>query len=115
MTPFIHAGLLYSIHHTRDERGTHFLRGIRQAWKPVFGLYAAEMLLLLAPAWWLLSKGNLLLHSSGSLEQLLMNLLPYAAAWMAWGGLLHVLFRAVQFGVVAKTGLWDSITSSSAA
>lgn len=37
MTPFIHAGLLYSIHHTRDERGTHFLRGIRQAWK----LYSA--------------------------------------------------------------------------
>ncbi|MBJ6360687.1 hypothetical protein ACFOQM_05125 [Paenibacillus sp. GCM10012307] len=112
LTPFIHAGLLYSIHHTQDERGTHFLRGIRQAWKPVFALYLIEMLLLLAPAWHLLPKGSQLLYSSGSLEQLLLNLLPYAAAWIAWGGLLHLLFRAVQFGVVAKAGVWKSMTAS---
>jgi hypothetical protein len=112
LTPFIHAGLLYSLHHTRDDKGTHFVQGIRKAWKPVLGLYGCEMLLLLAPAWWLLPRCYELMQSSGSLEQLLLNLLPYAGGWLLWGGILHLLFRTVQFGVVAKTGISGSIAAS---
>lgn len=112
LTPFIQAGLAYSLHHTCDDRGTHFLRGIRRAWKPMMALYAAEMTLLLAPAWWLLPVISRLLHTSGSGEQLLLSALPYLCGWLLWGGLLHLLFRAAQFGVVARKGWHASITSA---
>lgn len=112
LTPFIQAGLAYSLHHTQDSRGTHFLRGIRLAWKPMLALYAAEMALLLAPAWWLLPIASRLLHTSGSGELLLLNASPYLCGWLAWGGLLHLLFRAVQFGVIARCGWFTSAAAA---
>ncbi|WP_274648495.1 hypothetical protein [Paenibacillus humicola] len=105
VTPLLNAGLLHSLRHAADEEGTHFLRGIRAAWKPVALLYLIETALALSPAGWLLPRALDALLSSGSAAELAQRTLPWAAGWLAWAAVLHLLFLAMQFGAVSRTGI----------
>ncbi|MFC3342249.1 hypothetical protein [Paenibacillus abyssi] len=112
ITPLINAGLFYSLHHTKDNGGTHFFLGIRRVWKPVLLLYWLETALLLAPAWWLLPRAFQMLLGTSSLTQLAAEILPFAAGWLAWCGLIHLLFLTMQFGAVAQTSIFGSLWRS---
>ncbi|MFD0713136.1 hypothetical protein [Paenibacillus sp. GCM10027626] len=109
ITPIINAGLLYSLCHTNDDGNTHFLQGIRTAWRPITLLYFIETLLMLTPLAWLLPLAWKLLVSSGSLTGLLEEMMPYIAGWLAWAVLLHLLFLAMQLGAVSGTGIWRTL------
>lgn len=114
-TPFLNAGLFHSLHHTTDEKGTTFLKGIRKAWKPVALLYLLETTLTLAPAFWLLPRALTLLLASGSLTEFAKAAGPWAGGWLLWAVLLHLLFLAMQFGAASGSGpmraLWSSIAN----
>ncbi|MCQ6561873.1 hypothetical protein [Paenibacillus mendelii] len=112
LTPFINAGLLYSLHHTTDEGGTKFLHGIRSAWKPIALLYFIETLFTLAPAIWLLPRALDILLSSNSMTELLQHTAPWAGGWIAWALLLHLLFLAMQFGAVSGSGSMRALWSA---
>jgi hypothetical protein len=113
VTPLLNAGLLHSLRHVTDENGTRFLQGIREAWKPVALLYLIEIALALAPAIWLLPRGLDALLGSASFPELAQRTVPLAIGWIVWVALLHLLFLAMQFGAVSRSGvlqgLWSGI------
>ncbi len=112
ITPFLNAGLFHSLHHTTDDSGTHFFKGIRSAWKPIALLYLIETALVLAPLFWLLPRALTALLNSGSMLDMLHIIGPWAGAWLAWAVLLHLLFLAMQFGSVSGSGAMRSLWSS---
>lgn len=110
ITPFINAGLYYSIHH-RDDKGVLFFKGIKYAWKPVCLFYWLENLLILAPAYWIIpyfyAKWRLY-----DIEQLGFNILPLLLGWIVFAWIIHQLFLFMQFGQVSKTGVFRGLLLS---
>ncbi|WP_020618483.1 hypothetical protein [Paenibacillus daejeonensis] len=107
-SPLIQSGLLYSLRHATDEGGTKFFQGIRASWKKITLLYWIKSILVLAPAWWLLPAALQLLLNSPSLAEAAKIALPYAACWLLWSTLLHLLFLSLQFGAVSESGMLGS-------
>ncbi len=105
LTPLFNAGVYYSFHHSTEGDGTRVLSGMRRVWKPVTLLYWLENALILLPAVWLLPLAKDRFFSEPSLSVWLQGLLPYAAAWMAWGLVQHLLFQFMQFGAVSREGI----------
>ncbi|ASS67823.1 MULTISPECIES: hypothetical protein [unclassified Paenibacillus] len=114
VTPLINAGLFYSIHHTAagHEGGTLFLQGMRKAWKPVLLLYWAETLLAAAPLWWLGSRARDVVKNGSSLQEIAVSILPWAAAWLLWIGVLHLLSLSLQFGAVSRLKVSASLSAA---
>lgn len=110
VSPLINAGLYYSFRHSEEEKsGTRMLAGIRQAWKPVVLLYWLENALALLPAVWLLPMAKDRFFSAGSPGSWIRELLPYAAGWLIWGFVVHVLFQCLQFGAVSREGFGKAL------
>lgn len=108
IAPLINAGLFYSFHHahmTREEDGTRMLAGIRQRWKPIVLLYGIENALILLPVVWLLPLAKSRFFAAASASDWLRDLLPYAAAWLVWGFVLHLLFQCMQFAAAGREGV----------
>lgn len=109
VTPLINAGLFYSFHHANvtveDKRGTRMLAGMRQRWKPIVLLYGIENALILLPAVWLLPLAKSHFFAAASASGWLRELLPYAAAWLVWGFVLHLLFQCMQFAAAGRESI----------
>jgi hypothetical protein len=114
IAPLINAGLYYSIHHAAagHEGGTLFLQGMRRMWKPVLLLYWTETLLAAAPLWWLGSRAWDAVKNGSSLQEIAVSILPWAAAWLVWIGVLHLLSLSLQFGAVSRLKASASIVSA---
>lgn len=109
LSPLFNAGVLYSIHHARDDSGTRFFQGIKRSWKAVSVIYALQMLLSIIPAWWLLPKGLHILLSGDTLTEMGLRLIPGAALWLLWGVALHLLSLSLQIGAVSGSGSLKSL------
>jgi hypothetical protein len=109
LTPLLNAGVYYSFHHAVEGEGTRVLFGMRRTWKPVTLLYWLENGLILLPAVWLLPLAKDRFFSEPSLTAWLQGLLPYAAAWLALGFMLHLLFQFMQFGAVSREGIFKGL------
>lgn len=109
LTPFINAGLYYSIHHAEPKSGTLFLKGIQRTWKTTFLFYLIQMAAVIAPAYWAVPYAFKLYLGADSQTSLLIALLPIAAAWLVYGYMLQLILLYVQFGKVAQLSLFRSI------
>jgi len=109
LTPLFNAGVYYSFHHAVEGEGTRVLYGMRKVWKPVTLLYWLENGLILLPAVWLLPLAKDRFFSEPSLTTWLLGLLPYAAAWMALGLIIHLVFQFMQFGAVSQEGIFKGL------
>lgn len=109
LTPMLNAGVFYSFHHSVDGEGTQVLSGIRRAWKPVTALYWLENVLTALPALWLIPLARDRFYSESSVSDWVQGLLPFAALWLFWGFLLHLLCQCMQFGAVSKEGVLNGI------
>jgi hypothetical protein len=109
LTPLLNAGVFYSFHHSSEGEGTQVLNGIRGAWKPVVLLYWLESGFLLLPAAWLLPMAKERFFNEPSLTNWLQGLLPYAAAWLLYGLIVHLAFQFMQFGAVSREGIPKSL------
>lgn len=110
LSPFINAGLLYSIHH-RDDKGILFFKGIKHAWKPTMLFYWGETLLLFAPAYWLLPYFYRKLITL-PYESTLQSAIPYLCGWIIYGWILHQLFLFMQYGRISGVGIFRSLVLS---
>lgn len=106
ITPFINAGLFYSISQ-RDDRGILFFKGIKYAWKPVFLFYWFETLLVFTPAYWIVPYINEQFNAQ-PLEQLLYSVVPILLGWMVLAWIIHQVFLYIQFGYISKKGVFRS-------
>lgn len=109
LTPLLNAGVYYSFHHATEGEGTRVLFGMRQVWKPVTLLYWLENGLILLPTIWLLPLAKDRFFSEPSLTNWLQGLLPYAAAWLALGFIIHLAFQFMQFGAVSREGIFKGL------
>jgi hypothetical protein len=98
----------YSFHHSEEGEGTRVLTGMKQAWKSVTALYWLENVLTALPALWLLPLARDRFYPEGSVTDWLQGMAPYAALWLAWGFLLHLLSQFMQFGAVSREGILNS-------
>lgn len=115
MSPFINAGLLYSIHHRSDEAGPLFFKGIRKAWKPILIFYWLETIAALAPAVWIVPRILRLLTEEVTYQSIIYKGVPYLLAWGAFALVIHQMSLFMQFGKIGGSGilrsLWLSIRS----
>lgn len=109
LTPLFNAGVYFSFYHAVEGEGTRVLSGMKQVWKPVTLLYWIENGLVLLPAIWLLPLAKDLFFSESSLTAWLQGLLPYAAAWMVFGFIIHLLFQFMQFGAASQEGIFKGL------
>ncbi|WP_339306401.1 hypothetical protein NST33_00550 [Paenibacillus sp. FSL L8-0435] len=105
ISPLIQAGLLYSLQHFNStEERIPFVRGIKNLWKPMLLLHTIRTLLILLPAYWLIPKLYSILMDGFHSLQLLLPGIPYVAAWIVYGWIIHHAILYMQFGVSAPEG-----------
>jgi hypothetical protein len=100
MTPILNAGVYFSLHHTEYNAGYRFVQGIRCLSGPFLIYYALRILLTLAPLYWLIPLARNVYLTATGYDQIALRLLPYAAAYLVYGYLVHLCFTYVQ---LAKT------------
>lgn len=110
VSPFINAGLLYSMQH-QDDKGILFFKGIKYAWRPIFIFYWLETLAIFAPMYWLLPHFyNKWLQYQP--EQLLIEIVPYIGCWLIYAWIVHQLFLYMQFGRISQQGIFTGLRIS---
>jgi hypothetical protein len=109
LTPFINAGLLYSIHHIGEGGNTLFTAGVRRAWKRIGVLYAMQMALTLSPSYWIVQQSIRIYRESVSIIEMGMQIGLILAGWFLFGYLLHILFLYLQFSRIGNTPLLPTL------
>jgi len=94
LTPFINAGIYYSLHHTDLHQAYRFVHGIRKHSKAFFGLYAVKTLLQLLPlvGVWYKLKDSLDLSNVSSF---LLPAVPWILIYLVYSYLLHIVFMYI--------------------
>lgn len=98
LTPFLNAGLFYSLANTQLNAGYRFVHGIARLGRAYSAYYSVQVVLTLAPLWWVLPELKDALLSASSYQGLLQSTLPYAGIMLIYGFLLNLLFLHMQFG-----------------
>jgi hypothetical protein len=82
---------------TRLNSGYRFFKGIRELGSSFMLYYLLQMILTLAPLYVFLPQWIQLLFTS-NYKSAIITLLPYAASFLIYGYILHLLFMYLQFG-----------------
>jgi len=98
LTPLLNAGVYFSMANTRLNAGYRFVRGIRELSGSFLPLYAVQMVLTLAPLYFLYPMAAHALSTARTYEALLWGVLPYLLGMLVYGYLLHLVFMYLQFG-----------------
>ncbi|GAA3410138.1 hypothetical protein ACFFNY_22480 [Paenibacillus hodogayensis] len=109
LTPLLNAGVYYSLHHARLNSGYRFLQGIRHLGKPFFVYYAVQLLLTFAPLYWLYPIAKNAFAHESDYTSLGLALLPWAAAYIAYGFLIRLCFIYIQLGKTQGERLSQSL------
>jgi hypothetical protein len=97
ITPMLNAGIYYSLRQTHLNSGYRFFKGIRELGGVFLLYYLLQMVLTLAPLYFLLPKwGQILL--SGYYTSTVFLLIPFIAGYLVYGYILHLGFMYLQFG-----------------
>lgn len=109
LTPLLNAGVYYSLRHSGLNAGYRFLQGVRQLGKPFLAYYAVQMILTLAPLYWLypVAKDAFLKHADYT--SLGLALLPWIVGYLAYGFLLRLCFVYIQLGRTNEEGFGQSL------
>jgi hypothetical protein len=99
-TPLLNAGVYFSLHHTEYNAGYRFARGVKELAGPFLLYYTFQMLLSVAPLYWLVPKAKQLFLHSISYEHMLLQLAPYLVGFGMYVYLIELIFTYV---LIAKT------------
>lgn len=109
VTPLLNAAVYFSLHRTDLNAGYRFFKGM----KSLAGSYSLYYVILIAlsaaPLPWIFGKAHDLFDKHYLSEKLLTGLLPYAAGYLVYLFLLHLLFMYVQFGKAAGIRLLPTL------
>lgn len=112
LTPLIHAGILHGLHQEREgSRGLFFFRGIKQLWKPVLLFYIIEILLIAAPAYWIIPKMMNIGLAALQFREIgvIVPAIPYVLLWLFYAYLVHQLLLYLLFAKTGKRQLLSSL------
>lgn len=102
LSPLLNAGVYYSLHHQELNAGYRFVHGVRKLALPFLGLYIVQMLLTLAPLYYLYTRGVSSFPKHSNWESLAMEILPLIGGFLLYNFLLQTLFMYLQFGKVSE-------------
>lgn len=109
-TPLINGGLYAAL---ADGGGGSqrkaFFRGARRYAKPFLLLYALQSLLAFAPLLWAAPKALKAALAASSWPELAGGLAPYVAGWLAYQGLLKLMFLHIGFAIVDRKPAWSGL------
>jgi hypothetical protein len=105
VTPLLNAAVYYSLQRPDLNAGYRFFRGMKELGGPYFLLYAILVVFSAAPLPWLIGKAGALYEKHYLTSKMVVSLLPYAGAYLAYLFLLHLLFMYMQFGRAAGVRL----------
>ncbi|MEK4115481.1 hypothetical protein NST44_04645 [Paenibacillus sp. FSL W8-0919] len=112
LTPLIRAGIFYNLHQeARGERGLFFFIGMRKHWKSVTVFYLIELVLTVAPGYWIIPKALPALLGSIQEPSQLLRVLPYVAAWFLYTYVIRLVLLYMQFGHTGELGMIASVTA----
>jgi len=109
LTPFLNAGVYYSIHNGHLHSGYRFLKGIRELGKPFLMVYVLEMALMIAPLYALYRVAAKLWVTLDSYESFGSALLPWLAGYALYAFALHLAFMYIRFGITLRTKWYRSL------
>jgi hypothetical protein len=97
ITPMLNAGIYYSLRQTHLNSGYRFFKGIRELGGTFILYYLIQMVLTLAPLYFLLPKwGRIILN--GDYRSTVFVLIPVITGYLVYGYILHLCFMYLQFG-----------------
>lgn len=100
LTPVLNAAVCYSLQHTGLNYGYRFFKGIKELAKPFFGIYFLQLVLTLAPLYFLIPLFTSALQNAHSYQDLLFNVFPWLAGWLLYSSFIKIALLYVQ---LAKT------------
>lgn len=100
--PMLNAGVFYSLHHRDLNAGYRFVEGIRRLSLRYFGLYGMQMLLALAPLYWLIPHAVAQYGKQASYLGLGKALLPLLTLYAAYLFIAQLCFLFLQLGVLGE-------------
>lgn len=109
LTPLINAGVFHAIHHIKSDQWKSFLVGIRSYWGRFTILYLIQMIVTLAPLYWLISPviPRIL---DGTWQQMNLTLIGlYAAMYLVNLSLVRLCFMYLQFAIISGVSLWSAL------
>ncbi|NMO97897.1 hypothetical protein [Paenibacillus lemnae] len=110
LTPLIRAGIYYNLHREAEgERGLFWFQGMRRFWKPVTLFYLLELILLLAPAGWLLPKMLQPLMLAVRDPAALLEPALWLAAWVFYAWLIRLILLYMQFSRTSGNGILQAV------
>lgn len=110
LTPALHAGIYFSLHHQNGPRGTIFISGFRQLGGSFTWLYLLRLVLTAIPLYWIVPLAISRLSLAESYLDVAIGIAPWLIGMALYGGLLKVLFTYVLLALTADTRLWDSLS-----
>ncbi len=109
ITPFIQAGLYYSVHYSPPHKSVDFFAGMKRMAKPFCMYYLCQMALTFAPLYWIVPASIKAFAANSTYTSVAAELAPPIAAWLAYGATVHLLFMYIQFGKITERSLWRSL------
>ena len=105
VTPLLNAGILTVLSSSGEGSARKtFFAGIRRHWKMFLLLYALQTLLTFVPLLWAVPYAAAHISAAADWTQAAAAILPLAAGWLAWQGLLDLVFLYAGFGVAGGAG-----------
>ncbi len=109
LTPILNAGIFYSIHNTGLNSGYRFFKGVKEL-GGIFALYYfVQVVLTIAPGYWLYPIVRKAFTTQTSYESLIMAVLPSILAFLIYAYLVHLCFVYLMLGRTAQKSMSGSI------
>jgi hypothetical protein len=105
LTPLLNAGVYYSLLNPHLNSGYRFIQGIRRLSGPFLGYYVLQLLLTLAPLYWLYPIARDAFTHQKDYMSLATVLLPWLAGYAAYVSFVRLVFVYVQLGRTAEAKL----------
>lgn len=111
LTPLINSGIYHTLANRQEEVGQRkaFFRGIRKHAKPFLLLYALQMALTFAPLLWAVPRVMEAASSAHHWTSFAMAALPYVIGWLAYQGILDLVFMYIGFSIVSGSAGWTAL------
>jgi hypothetical protein len=109
VTPLINGGLYYTLTHNDGSQRKAFMQGVRKYAKPFLLLYALQALVTLTPLFWAVPRAVEAASVSSDWVSIGVSLLPYLFGWLAYQGVLELVFMYIGFGIVGGQGGWAGL------
>ncbi|MCI3926833.1 hypothetical protein MO973_42345 [Paenibacillus sp. TRM 82003] len=108
-TPLLNGGIYHALAHPNEGGRKAFAKGVRTYARPFLLLYALQAVVTFAPLVWIAPRVLEAAASSFDWTAIAMAVAPYALGWLAYQGLVELVFMYVGFGIVGGTGGWSSL------